>query len=182
MPMPPPPTPQPPSPSPTPKAEKKGIRATKAVQILRKFPFFQNLEEEEIEQLWDTLDRKEVPGGTTLVRSGDYAPGFYLLVQGGVDLITTMGRPIITLREPGALFGIAAYFSGETSAISIRTAETSKLIIIDGERFNRALERNGALKEKVMPLLSRSLEGEVAAIPAKTPYHAQVLEAKKRLL
>jgi CRP-like cAMP-binding protein len=152
------------------------------VQILRKFPFFQNLEEEEIQLLWDTLDRKEVPGGTVLVRSGDYAPGFFLLVQGGIELITTMGRPIITLREPGSLFGIAVYFSGETSAISIRTEEASKLIIINGERFARVLDANPALKEKVAPLLSRSLEGESAAIPGKTPYHTQILEAKKRLL
>jgi CRP-like cAMP-binding protein len=165
-----------------PKEEKKALRPTKAVQILRKFPFFQNLEEEEIQLLWDTLDRKEVPGGTTLVRAGDYAPGFYLLVHGSVELLTTMGRAIITLHEPGTLFGIAAYFSGETSAVSIRTTEACKLIIINGERFARALEANPALKEKALPLLARSLEGESAVIPAKTPYHTQVLEAKKRLL
>ena len=152
------------------------------MQILRKFPFFQNLEEEEIQQLWDALDRKEVALGTVLVRSGDYAPGFFLLVQGAVELLTTMGRPLITLREPGALFGIAAYFSGETSAISIRTAEATKLIIINGERFIRVLEGSPALKEKVAPLLAHSLESETASIPPKTPYHLQVLEAKKRLL
>jgi len=117
-----------------------------------------------------------------MVQSGEYAPGFFLLVQGSIALYSPMGRAIITLTEPGTLFGVAAYFSGETSAVTIRATETSKLICLRGKEMMEILGGNPELMEKIKPLFSRSLEKEVSAIPPKTPYHMQILEAKKRLL
>jgi CRP-like cAMP-binding protein len=182
--------PPPPVPAPLPPAaskaapapKKKEEKATRAINILQKFPFFQNLEESEIMQIWPAVERREVPAGEVLVQSGDYAPGFYLLVQGSISLFSAMGRAIITLTEPGTLVGVAAYFSGETSAVTIRTMDSSKIIQLKGKEMMEILRSNPALMEKVKPLFSRSLEKEVSAIPPKTSYHMQILEAKKRLM
>jgi tetratricopeptide (TPR) repeat protein len=175
--------PAPPPPS-APKAAppRKDDKATRAINILRKFPFFQNLEESEIQTIWSAVERKEVSAGDVMIQSGEYAPGFFLLVQGSIALYSPMGRAIITLSEPGTLFGVAAYFSGETSAVTIRATETSKLICVQGKELMEILGRNPAFRDKIKPLFSRSLEKEVSSIPPKTPYHMQILEAKKRLM
>lgn len=186
---PPPPVPPQAKPSPPPPtvpkaapAPKKDDKATRAINILRKFPFFQNLEESEIQAIWPAVERKEVSAGDVMIQSGGYAPGFFLLVQGGIALYSPMGRAIITLTEPGTLFGVAAYFSGETSAVTIRATENSKLICLHGKKLMEILDQNADLQKKIKPLFSRSLEREVSSIPPKTPYHVQILEAKKQLL
>jgi len=156
-------------------------RASRAIPILRKFPFFQNLTEGEIVELWPAILRREISKDELLIQSGAYAPGFFLLIQGAVTLLTPMGRPIATLSEPGALFGVAAYFSGETSSVGVRAAEVSKIVQLSGRELSELLRADPALSEKLRPLFAASLEKEMASIPRRTPYHLQILEAKKRL-
>ena len=156
-------------------------RASRAIPILRKFPFFQSLTEGEIVDLWPAILRREISKGETLMKSGEYAPGFFLLIQGAVTLLTPMGRPIATLSEPGALFGVAAYFSGETSAVGVQAADASKIVQMNGKELADLLQSNPALLSRLRPLFAASLEKEMASIPQRTPYHLQILEAKKRL-
>ncbi len=169
----------------TPKIQEKPQkveRKTKAIQALKKFPFFQNFNEEELDLLWSAIERKEVEGGEVLLEAGNYAKGFFLLVQGAVELLTPMGRMIKVIEEPGALLGLAAFFSGETSAIGIKTKKPSKVIIIKGEEILKIMQENKELSKKLNSHLSISLEKEISLIPQKTPYHLQILEAKKKLL
>ncbi|MEJ5166416.1 MAG: cyclic nucleotide-binding domain-containing protein [Thermoanaerobaculia bacterium] len=157
-------------------------RKTKAIQALKKFPFFQNFNEEELNILWNTIDRKEVEEGTFLLEPGKYADGFFLLVQGRVELLTPMGRSIKTVEEPGALLGIAAFFSGETSAIGIKAIKPSKVVIVKGREVLKMAQENEEFSKKLKSFLTISLEKEISLIPTKTPYHMQILEAKKKLL
>jgi len=160
----------------------KPERKTKAIQALKKFPFFQNFNEEELNVLWSAIERKEVGEGAVLLEPGSYANGFFLLVQGAVELFTPMGRLIKVVEEAGALLGIAAFFSGETSAIGIKTKKPSKIIMIKGEEILKIMKENEEFSKKLNSYLSISLEKEISLIPQKTPYHIQILEAKKKLL
>lgn len=169
---------------PTKKDEKpqKAERKTKAINALKKFPFFQNFNEDELKILWNAIERKEIGDGVYLVEPGKYAKGFFLLVQGSVELSTPMGRPIRIVEEAGALLGIAAFFSGETSAIGIKTIKISKIITIKGEEILKLIKENEEFSKKLNKFLAVSLEKEISMIPSKTPYHMQILEAKKKLL
>lgn len=160
----------------------KTERKTKAIQALKKFPFFQNFNEEELNILWNTIERKEIEEGTFLLEPGNYAEGFFLLVQGSVELLTPMGRSIKVVEEPGALLGIAAFFSGETSAIGIRAKKVSKVVIVKGKEVLKLAQENEEFSKKLKSFLTLSLEKEISLIPSKTPYHMQILEAKKKLL
>ncbi len=157
-------------------------RKTKAIHALKKLPFFQNFEEKEIELLWEIIERKEVEGGKFLLEPGKYAEGFFLLVQGKVELLTPMGRSIKTIEDAGALLGIAALFSGETSAIGIRTLKPCKIVIVKGRELLGLLKGNVEFSKKLRSYLSIYLEKEISLIPQKTPYHLQILEAKRKLL
>ncbi len=157
-------------------------RKTKAIHALKKLPFFQNFEEKEIELLWEIIERKEVEEGKFLLEPGKYAEGFFLLVQGKVELLTPMGRSIKVVEEPGALLGIAAFFSGETSAIGIKTLKPCKIVMVKGSGLLGLLKDNLEFSKKLKSYLSISLEKEISLIPQKTPYHLQILEAKRKLL
>lgn len=157
-------------------------RKTKAIQALKKFPFFQNFSEEELEILWDVIERREFEKGEVLLEAGKYAKGFFLLVQGAIELLTPMGRLIKIVEEPGALLGIAAFFSGETSAIGIRVAKQSKIIVVKGDGLLKIMEENEEFARKLKSFINLSLEKEISIIPPKTPYHLQILEAKKKIL
>lgn len=161
-----------------PKAERK----TKAINALKKFPFFQNFDEDELKILWNAIERKEIGDGVYLVEPGKPARGFFLLVQGSVELSTPMGRTIKVVEESGSLLGIAAFFSGETSAIGIKTTKISKIITIKGEEILKLMKENEEFSKKLNKFLAVSLEKEISMIPPKTPYHIQILEAKKKLL
>lgn len=161
-----------------PKAERK----TKAINALKKFPFFQNFDEDELKILWNAIERKEIGDGVYLIEPGKYAKGFFLLVKGSVELSTPMGRTIKVVEESGSLLGIAAFFSGETSAIGIKTTKISKIITIKGEEILKLMKENEEFSKKLNKFLAVSLEKEISMIPPKTPYHIQILEAKKKLL
>lgn len=165
--------------------KEEGVRSdrkTKAIQALKKFPFFQNFNEEELKVLWNTIERKEFEEGIFLLEPGKYADGFFLLVQGSVELLTPMGRSIKKIEEPGALIGIAAFFSGETSAIGIKVIKPSKIVVVKGKEILKLAEENEEFSKKLKSFLTVSLEKEISLIPSKTPYHMQILEAKKKLL
>ncbi|MGA0532571.1 ATP-binding cassette domain-containing protein [Hansschlegelia sp. KR7-227] len=91
---------------------------------------------------------------------GDQAADFYILMDGRV------GHPEVRLNDhnlsitqetatPGQLFGYAAAVQGAARVISARCETETKVLAIDGRRFQETCQRNGPQGEALVRELAR---------------------------
>ncbi|MCX5653421.1 MAG: Crp/Fnr family transcriptional regulator [Planctomycetota bacterium] len=103
------------------------------------------------------IDRK-VPAGQIVVRDGDPADGFYVILDGNVKVykLAPDGRQqILHVFGPGQAFAEAAMFAGETFPAFAETLAESRLAFFPRERFLRGLGENPALAFGLIASLSR---------------------------
>jgi CRP/FNR family transcriptional regulator len=103
------------------------------------------------------IDRK-VPAGQTVVRDGDPADGFYVILDGKVKVykLAPDGRQqILHVFGPGQAFAEAAMFAGETFPAFAETLAESRLAFFPRERFLKGLGENPALAFGLIASLSR---------------------------
>jgi len=103
------------------------------------------------------IDRK-VPAGQTVVRDGDPADGFYVVLDGKVKVykLSPDGRQqILHVFGPGQAFAEAAMFAGETFPAFAETLAESRLAFFPRDRFLKGLGENPALAFGLIASLSR---------------------------
>jgi CRP-like cAMP-binding protein len=103
------------------------------------------------------VDRK-VPAGRTVVRDGDPADGFYVVLDGKVKVykLAPDGRQqILHVFGPGQAFAEAAMFAGETFPAFAETLAESRLAFFPRERFLKGLGENPALAFGLIASLAR---------------------------
>jgi len=103
------------------------------------------------------IDRK-VPAGQIVVRDGDPADGFYVILDGKVKVykLAPDGRQqILHVFGPGQAFAEAAMFAGETFPAFAETLAESRLAFFPRERFLKGLGENPALAFGLIASLSR---------------------------
>ena len=103
------------------------------------------------------IDRK-VPAGQIVVRDGDPADGFYVILDGKVKVykLAPDGRQqILQVFGPGQAFAEAAMFAGETFPAFAETLAESRLAFFPRERFLKGLGENPALAFGLIASLSR---------------------------
>jgi len=110
---------------------------------------------ESIAQL--AIDRK-VPAGQTVIRDGEPADGFYVVLDGKVKVykLAPDGRQqILHVFGPGQAFAEAAMFAGETFPAFAETLAESHLAFFPRDRFLKGLGENPALAFGLIAALAR---------------------------
>ena len=103
------------------------------------------------------IDRK-APAGQIVVRDGDPADGFYVILDGKVKVykLAPDGRQqILHVFGPGQAFAEAAMFAGETFPAFAETLAESRLAFFPRERFLKGLGENPALAFGLIASLAR---------------------------
>ena len=103
------------------------------------------------------IDRK-APAGQIVVRDGDPADGFYVILDGKVKVykLAPDGRQqILHVFGPGQAFAEAARFAGETFPAFAETLAESRLAFFPRERFLKGLGENPALAFGLIASLAR---------------------------
>ncbi|MCX5685639.1 MAG: Crp/Fnr family transcriptional regulator [Planctomycetota bacterium] len=117
---------------------------------------------EEIARL--AVDRT-APAGQTIIREGEPADGFYIVLDGKVKVykLSPDGRQqILHVFGPGQAFAEAAMFAGETFPAFAETLAESRLAFFPRDRFLKGLGENPALAFGLiasLALLCRQLTG-----------------------
>lgn len=91
----------------------------------------------------------------------------YYLVSGSVKIfdVTNDGREIIfRICEPDTLFGLSAVFGGEARLVFAQAQETSKILGIKRQNFERAIAEYPQLSLAVIHMLGRRLRQAHTAI------------------
>ncbi len=128
--------------------------------FLADFSLFSKLSAEEIEKLAAHAKFCEFQSGAALLRQGDHAHGFFLILSGQVKVSRESpgGREsILHIVQPGSVVGEAPVFhqgTWPTSAIALTPVMT---IYIEGQKFLSMIDESPKMARLMLAVLSRRL-------------------------
>lgn len=131
-------------------ADAAASKHQEAIKILSKVPILSGLNEEQLDDLANSVEVAPYPAETVIFSKG--APGniFYMIQQGAVKLSEFGGNFEDVLLKAGSHFGERALLTGEPRSGTAKTMEACQLMMIDRQLFEQKL---GPIKE----VLARNL-------------------------
>jgi len=129
---------------------------------LTTIPLFASLPPEEIRHLEATLSLTSCPDGRILIREGHSDDKFFVLLEGQVEVVKSLGKPeerILGVREAGNLLGEMSLFSREgCHTASVRALTPLRLLRVTHNELDALLHRQPQLTYEIIRLLSKRLE------------------------
>ncbi|HPR64039.1 MAG TPA: tetratricopeptide repeat protein [Thermoanaerobaculia bacterium] len=171
-----------PAPAPSKPKEPVSPRMTKGMQVLKKLSFFKFLRDEDIPNLWETIERDQVEGGIELVTSGNFTESFYVLAKGSLEIRSAMGMTLGKINVMGSAAGLIAALCGEASAVTIVTAEPCALLRVDRNGFLSYLQGiHRSQGATITDHLTASMQSELGFFEKTSVYHQQFNQAVTNL-
>jgi sigma-B regulation protein RsbU (phosphoserine phosphatase) len=133
-----------------------------APQMLAMIPPFTVLPPEEIERLQKTLPVENLPAGKTLFQEGHSDDKFYILLEGQVEVLKSLGgadERFLGTRGAGTLLGEMSLFNrnGRHTA-SVRSITPLTLLKISHSDLDALLHRQPQLAYEIIRMFSNRLE------------------------
>lgn len=128
--------------------------------VLRNVPLFAGLDEAELEKLSKVSLRKRAERGVFVVRAGESTDSLYILLTGRAKVTNTDedGREIILAwLGPGEFFGEMGLIDGSPRSASVIASEPCELLCLSKEAFQRCMQDNFQVAQKLMQILVRRL-------------------------
>jgi CRP/FNR family transcriptional regulator, cyclic AMP receptor protein len=100
---------------------------------LHRIPLFEGLPAADLERIAGWLEPIEVPAGWYLLNQGSSPVGFFVVVDGRVD-VDREGTVVATLG-PGDFFGEIALLEGDTRTATVVTATQVRALVMDADEF-----------------------------------------------
>ena len=117
------------------------------LELLRRVPLFTQCPHEPLEMISRLTDEVDVPDGYTLMRQGDLAREFFLIVDGKVR-IERDGKTIKTLG-PGDYLGEVSLLSESPRTATAVTEGPASLLVITHQRFNSLLDSSSTVRAAI---------------------------------
>lgn len=128
--------------------------------VLRNVPLFSGLEEAELEKLSKVCGRKRVERGAFVVRAGESTDSLYILLTGRAKVTNSdeEGREIILAwLGPGEFFGEMGLIDGSPRSANVVASEACELLNLSKAAFQRCMQDNFQVAQKLMQILVRRL-------------------------
>lgn len=128
---------------------------------LAAIPLFSRLEENDIARLAKSVVPRSYAKGATIVKEGEQAVAFYVIISGKVD-VTKSGEKVGE-RRAGEPFGEMALLDGYPRSTTVVASEDTECLVMTRWDFTAELKTNPSMALSMLPELSkiiRRLEGE----------------------
>ncbi len=125
------------------------------VELLRRVPLFAECQGKPLDLIMRMADEVDVADGYTLMRQGDLAQEFFLIVEGRVR-IEKEGVAVATLGAGDFLGEIALLSEGRRTATAVAEGPT-KLLVITHRGFNSLLDSSPAIRTAILKGLADRL-------------------------
>ena len=128
--------------------------------VLRNVPLFSGLDESELERLSRVAGRKRAARNEQVVRAGEGADSLLILLTGRAKVTNfdEDGREIILAwLGPGEFFGEMGLIDGSPRSASVVAVENCELMTIGKNEFQRCMQDNFQVAQKLMQILVRRL-------------------------
>jgi CRP-like cAMP-binding protein len=136
-------------------------------EILRRYPFFAPFNEAELRELALVAEETQADAEQVLFEEGQSADSLYLLIDGGVDLLTAAHEEYYPKQKkefllgeinPGEVFAISALLQPYRLTCSARTSRASRFIQFDALALRALFAANCHLGYNGMVQISKALQ------------------------
>ena len=132
-----------------------------SIALLRQVPLFSELPLGELKYLAYTLDRLTLEPNTLVFRENDIGDSFYIVIDGGLDVIMGIDTPdekLLATHGPGQHFGeMSMFILGGKRSASVRTCKRSHLWVMNRDDFDELLHRQPHVAYAMVKVLSDRL-------------------------
>lgn len=136
--------------------------AAQRIAFLKKIHLFHGLSEEELTAVAEELTEKTFPAGTAIFKEGERGESFYLISDGGVELMRVGQSKPISQLVTGDYFGEEALWSDRRRSVTVTTQETTAVLILTRDQFIALFKRSAKLRTNIeVTLASHRLAGKV---------------------
>lgn len=101
--------------------------------VLRAVPAFADLPAPSLELLAHAVERVQVPAATTVVREGDPADRFYVIVSGEVTV--TQGGQVLRTEDSGDFFGEIGLMRNVPRTATVTSTDNCEFLVVEREDF-----------------------------------------------
>lgn len=112
----------------------RGSETNTIVEMLQKAPLWAGLNEKELKVIARSFKELKYESGDFIVHKGERGIGFYLIVEGTVE-VRTDGR-VLSRLGPGQFFGEMALLDGQPRSADVVALEPSKCLALSSWNFN----------------------------------------------
>ena len=130
--------------------------ATSVIDVLLNVPIFSLLTSRELQRVAQAMHLRKYAQGECVIRSGASQSGFYVIVEGAVDVVSRTGGVLGTLHSP-ELIGEFALLDDSPRSSSLIAAEPSELIGFFKPDLMDILVTNPELGCKIMLRMSEEM-------------------------
>ncbi len=131
-------------------------------KLLSSIPLFSGLPPEEIDHLAESLQTIIFPAGTVLFEEGGSDPHCFILQEGTVEIIKSLGTSderTLAVRGRGSLLGeMSLFMLSKAHTASVRSLTPLTLLKMTRTEFDGLLHRQPRLVYEIAEILSRRLD------------------------
>ncbi len=130
------------------------------IEHIGSIPFFEDLPNEQIEDLSMIITDQVFDRGQIIFSEGDDGNGFYVVVSGRVKIfkLSPEGKEqILHIFGHGDPFGEVAVFTGQHFPANAEAMESSRIFFFPMESFSDLIKKNPSLALNMLAILSRRL-------------------------
>jgi serine phosphatase RsbU (regulator of sigma subunit) len=131
-------------------------------EVLHHVPMFSSLPEGDLRELASGLLPQDLEQGSLMFREGDKGNDCYIIVEGQVEIIKSLGTPderLLGVRESGEAIGEMSLFSEDHQrTASVRAKTPLKLLVMKRDHLESLLRGHPDLAFNLVATLSRRLE------------------------
>jgi len=129
-------------------------------ELLTSVELFAEMNEEEIDDLTSLAQIKKLDKDSTIFHAGDLADAVFVVASGRVKVVITSsdGKEfILTVLGAGQVFGEMALLESAPRSASVVTLSAVEVLVISRTDFQRLLDSNPRISQRLMAILSRRL-------------------------
>ena len=129
--------------------------------LLKRVPLFAGCATGQLESIGQLADEVDVAAGTTLMKEGQFAGEFFVIIDGSVR-VDRDGTTVRTLG-PGDFLGEIALVDGGPRTATATTATASRLLVVGHREFHSLMEAHPAISMSILEALAkrvRNIDGE----------------------
>ena len=138
-------------------------------ETLRNVQLFSQFSSKELSRLGRAIVEREYKKGETIVKEGEQAVAFFIIVKGRAEVVQSAGskksQSLATLG-PSETFGDMALLDGGPRAATVRALEDTTCLVLSRWDFVAELQTNPHMAVAMLPVLSRRLRDVEAKLAA----------------
>jgi CRP-like cAMP-binding protein len=134
---------------------KKGASKT---DLLEEVPLFDECSKSDLAKIARIADEIDVPEGKELIREGELARQFFILIDGSAE-VRRNGRKVNTLG-PGDFFGEIGLITDRLTSASVKTTTPARVLVITRGSFKSLLRDAPNIQLKVLSALAQRVAGD----------------------